>query len=475
MAAKASALATRSIPPSILLIYGNQAYPVERAACAYLDQVLGEGPRDFSLQRFDAAELLKAGGGEPVQARVEGFQEACVSVPLLTERYVVRLDHFEAVRLPDRSAQALLRALDELRVMRVDLEGLEAWRAVEPEAGSTPGPAAGALPLSRWIAGVTPRAAGGPLVELAPGADEATILSDREGARLGVRAFLRRRIKTKFAFSDEVEPAADGTETAPSGTGAGRLHQILERVLDHLPPGLFLLLTADCTRDTDLSKELVERIRGRGRIDKHVRYADQAPIEWLLAQARERKLPVSAYSAELLVQRVGNDMGRLAQELDRLQLLALPGQALSEEMLLDAVHVEQQGSVFTLAERAAARDLAGALGVLERFLADSPHEHPLLIGVLARHFRQLRQVHLAGQDGASEGELAQRLKVHPFLAKRLATQAQRFSRIELERIQLALSELDVAARRQGPVMHVLVQDLLQRICQGSFRGRAPGA
>ncbi len=474
MAAKTSAPVNRASPPSILLIFGNQAYPVDRAAAAYLDQVLGEGPRDFSLQRFDAAELLKPGGGEPVLARVEGFQEACVSVPLLTERYVVRLDHVEAVRLPDRSAQALLRTLEELRVRRVEVDGREAWRAVEP---GTPGsaPAPGTVPLSRWIAGVTPRAAGGPLVELAPGADEATILSDAEGARLGVRAFLRRRIKTKFFFADETEPAAEGADAGTAGSAAGRLHQILERVLDNPPPGLFLLLTAEGTRETDLSKELVERIRSRGRIEKHVLYADQAPIEWLLAQARERKLPVTAYAAELLVQRIGNDMGRLALELDRLQLLALPGQALSEETLLDAVHLEQQGSVFTLAERAAARDLAGALGVLERFLADSPNEHPLLVGVLARHFRQLRQVHLAEQDGSSEAELAQRLKLHPFLAKRLATQAQRFSRIELERIQRALADLDLAARRQGAVMRVLVQDLLQRICQGSFRGRSVGA
>jgi len=469
MAAKPSP--SRAVP-RVLLIYGNQAYPVDRAAAAYADLVLGEGPRDFSLQRFDAAELLKPGGGEAVLARVEGFNEACVSAPLLSERYVVRLDHLEAVRLPDRSAQALLRALEELRLSRIEGGGKEMWRAV---SGSD-GPVEGALPLARWIAGVSPRAAGGPLIELAPGADELVIVADEEGARLGLRAFLRRRIKTKFAFSDETEQPTEGAEGAPTApgasSGAGRLHQILERVLDNPPPGLSLLLTADCTRETDLSKELVERVRRLGRVDKHVLYADQAPVEWLLAQGRERKLPLSPYAAELLIQRVGNDMGRLAQELDRLELLMLPGPAVSEQALLDTVRMEQQGSVFTLAERAAARDLAGALGVLERFLSDSPHEYPLAIGVLARHFRQLRQALLARQEGASEAELAQRLKVHPFLAKRIATQAQRFSQLELERIQCALGELDLAARRRGPVLRVLLQDFLQRVCEGTFQGRS---
>lgn len=458
-------------PPPVLLIYGNQAYPVERAAAAYADHVLGEGPRDFSLQRFDAAELLKPGGGEAVLARVEGFQEACASAPLLSERYLVRLDHLEAVRLPDRSAQALLRALEGLRLRRVaEAEG-QVWR----ELGEAEQAGPGALPLSRWIAGISPRAAGGPLVELAPGADDLTLIAAEDEARLGVRALLRRRIKTKFAFSNEAEPLSEGAEGAAAGpgasSGAARLHQILERVLDSPPPGLSLLLTADCTREADLSKELVERVRRAGRMDKHVLYADQAPVEWLLAEGRERKLPLSPYAAELLIQRVGNNMGRLVQELDRLQLLVEPGQTVSEETLLDTVRLEQQGSVFTLAERAAARDLAGALGALEAFLSDSPNEHPLLIGVLARHFRQLRQVHLARQDGASETELAQRLKLHPFLAKRLAAQAQRFSRLELERIQRALSELDLASRRQGPVLRVLLLDLLQRICEGTFRGR----
>jgi DNA polymerase-3 subunit delta len=463
-----------AVPPPIALLYGNQSWPVDRAAQALIDQVLGEGPRDFSLQRFDAAELLKPGGGEPALSRVERFQEACLSVPLLTERYVVRLDHVETVRVPDRSAQALLRALEELRFKPGAAAGkgeeaaTETWLPLAEGEGARPG----TVPLSRWVASVTPRPAGGPLVEMAPGADLVTIVEEEEGARLTPRAYLRRNIKTKFAFQDEQAAPEEGEPPETSSSAAGRLHQILVRILEGPPPGLWLVLTADCQRDTDISKELLERIRPRGRIDRHVLYADQAPIDWLLGQARERNLPLSAHGAEQLVQRLGNDMGRLVGELDRLQLLVLPGQSLSESTMLQSVHAEPQGSVFTLAERAAARDLAGALGVLERFLSDSPHEFPLLLGVLARHFRQLRQVHLATQEGASEAEVAQRLKLHPFLAKRLSAQARRFTVPELERIQRALAELDVAARRRGAVMRVLVQDLLQRVCQGAFRGSA---
>jgi DNA polymerase-3 subunit delta len=493
----------------VLLVYGNQAYPVDQAAQAFAQQVLGDGPRDFSFQRFDAAELLKSGGGEAVLARVEGFEEACVSVPLLTERYVVRLDHVEAVRLPDRSAQALLRSLEELRVRKLEGGAADTWVPVDE-----PGP--GAVPLSRWIAGVTPRPAGGPLVEWAPGADRVGIATSGTGStasagsgtgsassstasagsstgiagsgtgkaasgtgkagsgtglRLSLRAFLRQRIKTKFAFADEAE-AADSGEAPTASSGAGRLHQILERLLDNPPPGLSLLLTADCTREADLSKELVERLRKVGRIDKHVTYADHAPVEWLVGQARLRNLPLATQGAEVVIQRVGNDMGRLVQELERLALLVMPGQPLSEATLLEAVHAEPQGSVFTLAERIAARDLAGALAALERFLADSPNEYPLLTAVLARHFRQLRQVHLADREGASEAELAQRLKIHPFLAKRVAAQAARFTVPELERIQRALADLDVAARLQGSVMRLLVQDFVQRCCLGGFKTRA---
>jgi DNA polymerase-3 subunit delta len=341
------------------------------------------------------------------------------------------------------------------------------------------------VPLSTWIAGVTPRSAGGPLVEWAPGADEVGIAAATSGAagsepakagsgaglRQSLRSFLRQRIKTKFAFADETS-AGEGEDAPSASSGTARLHQILERLLDNPPAGLSLVLTADCTRETDLSKELIERLRKAGRIDKHVTYADQAPVEWLVSQARQRKLPLGTQAAEMVIQRVGNDMGRLVQELERLALLVIPGQPLSESTLLEAVHAEQQGSVFTLAERIAARDLAGALAALERFLADTPHEHPLLIAVLARHFRQLRQAHLADREGSSEADLAQRLKIHPFLAKRVAAQASRFTMPELERIQLALAELDVAARRQGSVMRWLMQDFLQRCCQGGFKTRA---
>lgn len=454
-------------PPPCALFYGNQGYAVDQAAQRLIERVLGEGPRDFSFQRFDAAELLKAGPAEAAAEALGSFQLACEAAPFLCEHWVVRLDHVEAVRVSDRAAQNLLKALDALQVFPCRVEGQAAW-ALEEDLRADDERTGGAR-SQPWVEAVESRSEGPPLLRLRPAAAEARCLLSHGGERrlVDVKAFLRDQLKGRFAFADEVEAEAPGGGAAPT-SAAARLHQAVERVLSHPPEGLCLVLTAVATRESDLSKPLLGKLKGHGPIEKFVTYDDYNPVDFVLQGARERGVRLGRPQAELVIHLAGNDLGRLASELDKLALLFGGGDPPSGDDLLRAVSGDQNASLFGIAEKLGARDLPGALAVLEQFLADTPGEHPVLIGILARHTRQLLQVQSLMRLRVPEGDWPSQLKLHPFLAKKVAAQARRFTQPELEAMLRALAALDVAAKRHGHLTGPLFRDYVQAVCTGAF-------
>lgn len=452
----------------VTLLYGNQAYSVEQAAGALIDRILGEGPRDFSLYRFDAEEMLRAGAPEGAGSAVDALQLACDTPPFLSETWVVRVDHVEAVRAADRAAQTLQRALGELRVARCTLDGEACWALEDDLLPDERG--AELVPVQRWVRDVEGRGSAPPKLHLAAAGDEAPSFVVAQGGerwRVDLKGFLRERLRGRFVFADEAD---EEDAAAPAGSAAGRLHQLLERLVEHTPPGLHLVLTAAAGRESDLSRGLLGKVKRHGAVERFVTYDDYNPADWVLREARARGLRLDRPRAGLIVHLVGNDLGRLASELDKLALAFGEGGSPDEDALLQAVHGGQGGSLFVITERLGSKDLAGALTVLEHFLADNPNEHPVLIGILARYFRQLLQVHaLDATGGAGEAELAAQLKLHPFIAKKVAAQARRFEQVELERIVRALAGLDVAVKRHGRLEGPLFRELVHATCAGAFR------
>lgn len=460
-------MASSSLPAQALLLYGNQALPLDRRAAQVTDAVLADEARDFTYHRFDAAELLRPMAAEAAVAGIEAFHEACEALPLLGSRYLVRLDHVERVRLPAKAAQNLWRRLGELRVHPLQFEGARAWALEEHllpgEGGGEP------APLRDWVAEVASRPGGGVSLGLAEGAEEATFVVSTGDARhaLGVRGFLRTVVKGRFTFADE-EDEGEGPPAATS-SAAARLHQLLERLVTRPPPECWLLLTARATRESDLSRPLVEALRRHGAIERFVTYDDHRPVDWVLGEARAHGLALDRPGAEQLIRLAGNDQGRLAREVEKLSLLVPRGARPDAATLRQAVHAEQGGTVFQVNDRLGARDLEGALEVLEHFVAEHGGEWPLLTGVLARHFRQLYTVHSLTRLGVSDRDLGSRLKVHPFIARRLAGQAGRFTPGELERIVQALAVLDRETRLHAHLAPVLFRDFVQAVCRGAYR------
>ena len=95
----------------ICLIYGNQQLLLEETTNSLIDQCLEGREHEWSLERFNAQEILKP-SGDSGKNSVDDFLISCETLPMLSDRKVIQLDNFElikkAVKKNDNSAAARL-------------------------------------------------------------------------------------------------------------------------------------------------------------------------------------------------------------------------------------------------------------------------------------------------------------------------------------------------------------------------------
>ncbi len=104
-------MTNQNITHKICLIYGNQQLLVEETTNSLIDQCLEGREHEWSLERFNAQEILKP-SGDSGKNSVDDFLISCETLPMLSDRKVIQLDNFElikkAVKNNDNSAAARL-------------------------------------------------------------------------------------------------------------------------------------------------------------------------------------------------------------------------------------------------------------------------------------------------------------------------------------------------------------------------------
>ncbi|MDB3917822.1 DNA polymerase III subunit delta [bacterium] len=90
-------MTNQNIPHKICLIYGNQQLLVEETTNSLIDQRLEGREHEWSLERFNAQEMLKP-SGDSAKNSVDDFLISCETLPMLSDRKVIQLDNFELIK-----------------------------------------------------------------------------------------------------------------------------------------------------------------------------------------------------------------------------------------------------------------------------------------------------------------------------------------------------------------------------------------
>ncbi|MDR7420230.1 MAG: DNA polymerase III subunit delta [Armatimonadota bacterium] len=171
---------------------------------------------------------------------------------------------------------------------------------------------------------------------------------------------------------------------------------------------------------------------------------------------------VAPGTAESLVAFAGNNLRDLDHEVAKVAAYV------GDRPLVTRADVEAiasrigEASIFTLVDAVGGGDAAGALRALHDIL--STHEPPQVLFMVARQFRLILRAHtLAGRPGTGPA-LAERLGLHPFVARKIAEQARGYRADQFPRIFAEIEGADRAIKTGTPSRLVL-EMLFVRLCE----------
>lgn len=237
--------------------------------------------------------------------------------------------------------------------------------------------------------------------------------------------------------------------------------EVLDELADylpHLPPTTRLVLVEDHSLP---SKHPILRLAKREQQGyvKHFERPDAKVLpRWIRRRARKHGGDIEPRAAHRLAAIVGADLRLLDQEIVKLVTYSDGERAVTEADVGMLVPYSQDAVIFDLVDALGHRDASTAARTLHRLLDEG--EHPLaLLGMIIRQFRLLIQVKTLKTAGATWRDVAKKLDIHPFPARKLYNQATHFTPQQLEKVYRYLSETDLDIKT-GKIDSEVALDLL---------------
>jgi DNA polymerase-3 subunit delta len=177
---------------------------------------------------------------------------------------------------------------------------------------------------------------------------------------------------------------------------------------------------------------------------------------WIEKRVHKHGGQIEPQATQQLAAVVGADLRLLDQEIAK--LVTYTERPITRADIDALVPYAQAAVVFDLVDALGRRDGRTAARTLHRLL--DMGEHPLeLLAMIVRQFRLLIQVTELKAENATAQDIAQRLGIHPFPARKLYDQATHFTAVQLETIYRHLLDTD-AGIKSGEIEAEAALDLL---------------
>lgn len=168
---------------------------------------------------------------------------------------------------------------------------------------------------------------------------------------------------------------------------------------------------------------------------------------WIRDRVKSYGGGIEPAAANLLAQNIGLNLRLLDQEIRKLRLYCGERQTITaEDVQVMVPYVQSADVIFDMVDALGQRDPRRAASHLHRLL--DVGEHPLgLFGMIVRQFRLLIQTRWLMDRGSTEGQIAERLKLHPYVAQKVRAQSTRFTLEQLHAAYRLLGATDLSIKR----------------------------
>lgn len=185
-------------------------------------------------------------------------------------------------------------------------------------------------------------------------------------------------------------------------------------------------------KDVDKRGKLYKAVQKKGRAVELGRQDEKTLQAWVLGMLKKEKRTITRDALTLFLEKSGNDMENIANELEKLLTYTHGKDAVEYADVEEICTVTTESRVFDMIRAVAEKKQKQALDLYYDLL--SLKEPPMrILFLIARQFNQMMQVKDLRERGYGASEIASKAGIAPFIVKKTLAQSAQFEMDELYR------------------------------------------
>ncbi|WP_432411124.1 DNA polymerase III subunit delta [Rasiella sp. SM2506] len=193
-------------------------------------------------------------------------------------------------------------------------------------------------------------------------------------------------------------------------------------------------------------------------------YENQVP-DWIVRVVSGKGYSITPKAAQMLTEFLGNDLGKVNNELEKLQLIVKPEQQITPEVVEQNIGISKDFNNFELQNAIGAKNVKKAFAIVQYF-AQNPKNHPIVmtVALLYSFFSKLLKYHAI----TNKAEAPKMLGVSPYFIKDYQTAARNYSMKEVSGIIASIREIDMKSKGVGAA-NMTPADLFKELLTSIFK------
>jgi len=196
----------------------------------------------------------------------------------------------------------------------------------------------------------------------------------------------------------------------------------------------------------DKRKKLSKTLAKTGVVfDSKKLYENQVP-DWIRRVLAGKGYTITPKAAQMLVEFLGNDLNKVNNELEKLQLIVKKGEQITPQLVEENIGISKDFNNFELQSAIGVRDISKAFGIVQYF-AQNPKNHPMVmtVALLYSFFSKLLKYHAL----TNKSEAPKTLGVSPYFIKDYEIAARNYSMKKVSAIISSIREVDMKSKGVG--------------------------
>jgi DNA polymerase-3 subunit delta len=206
-----------------------------------------------------------------------------------------------------------------------------------------------------------------------------------------------------------------------------------------------ILVLAHKYKNVDKRKAFYKAVNKKAVVYTSSPMRDYQVPEWINAYVAEKGFRINLPASRLLADYLGTDLGKIANELDKLSLILEQGTEINNEIIQKNIGISKDYNVFELQNALGNHNALKANQIINYFAAN-PKNNPLvmILSNLYGYFSKVMVLHYL--EDKSDKSVAAELRIHPFFVKDYKRAANFYNAGKVAKIIANLREYDLKAK-----------------------------